>query len=588
MNQHTAGPEREPVKEAWWKEAVIYEIYPRSFKDSDGDGIGDLKGIISELDYLSSLGINLVWLTPVFASPNADNGYDISDYFQIMTEFGTMEDFDRLLNELHRRNIRLLIDVVLNHTSDQHAWFIASRQNKHNPYREYYHWWPAEKGKPPHRFSFFDNQAEAWAFDEQTNSYYLHYFAPSQPDLNWENPEVRRNMHNMMRFWLDKGVDGFRFDAATYIAKDTRFPEITAKEISQKYMDDWSYYYSKGPKLHEYLKEIRLKVLDNYNITTIAETPGIEKHEAIDFVDEQHGSLHMLYHFEGMTFGNMPYGFKKPNPNGYKLSEFKKIYSQWDAVFEERGWGTLYLGNHDHGRMLTRWGNDSDEHRSASAKLLLCFLMTMRSTPIIYNGDELGMRNIRFESIEDYKDMETISKYNYYKATGQDTEQLIKDQQINGRDNARTPFQWSNEPNAGFTTGTPWIKINDDYRYINRDRQEEDPQSVLHFFRRLTALRKENLTLVYGRYQLWDAENEQVYTYTRTRQEECLLVLLNFSATGVTYEVPPQLPLDEHRMLLNNMQTFKVLKKDTVFLQPYQAVILQLDKPPEMDGHQTG
>lgn len=560
---------------AWWKEVVIYQVYPRSFKDSNGDGIGDLPGLISKLDYLQSLGIGLVWLNPVYASPNDDNGYDISNYEAILPTFGTIADFNTLLAGLHARGIKLLMDLVVNHTSDEHPWFVESRKSRDNPYRDYYHWWPAEKGKPPHRFSFFDPQADGWQYDTATDAYYLHYFSKKQPDLNWENPKVRKEIYQMMRFWLDKGIDGFRLDAISYIAKDTTWPVITKKELKEKYQNDWSYVYSKGPHLHEYLHEMNQEVLSHYDVVTIAETPGIEKNEALLFVHEDRQELNMLYHFKGMSIGYMKDGFKRPDPNGYKLTDFKKVYTDWNNVFAEEGWGTIYLGNHDQPRMLSRWGNDAPEYRVASAKMLITFLLTMRATPIFYNGDELGMANIKFDSIHHYRDIETISMYQYIQHQKGDVEQFIKDQQYAARDNSRTPFQWDATPNAGFTTGEPWISVNPDHVYINQEAQDADGNSPLNYFRKLTRLRKDHPELIYGKYTLYDADHEQVYTYTRTLEKSGIVVILNFSTELVHYTLPAGISIQNYDPIINNETSLQLEDRNLVLL-PYQALLFSL------------
>jgi oligo-1,6-glucosidase len=560
----------------WWKEIIVYQVYPRSFKDSDGDGVGDLKGIISKLDYLKSLNIGAVWLNPIYASPNDDNGYDISNYQEIMKEFGTMEDFDMLLKGLHDRDIRLIMDLVVNHTSDEHPWFVEARKSTDNPYRDYYHWWPAKKGTPPQRFSFFDPHGSGWTYDETTDSYYLHIFSKKQPDLNWECEAVRREIYKMMRFWFDKGVDGFRLDAISYISKDHSYPAVSKKDLKEKYHGDWSYFYAKGPHLHEYLKEMHRETFNHYDVVTIAELPGTQKKEALLFVHSDRKELHMMYHFEGMGIDRASGGFKRPNPKGYKLSDFKRVYTEWDQVFEREGWGTIYLGNHDQPRMVTRWGNDSDEFRAISSKLLITFLLTMRATPIFYNGDELGMRNIRFEKIEDYRDIETISMYNYIKNKKSNPRRFLEDMKLTARDNSRTPFQWNATPNAGFTTGTPWMKINPDHVYINQEAQEADENSVLNYFRKLTALRKSEPVLVYGHYTLYDKDHEQIYAYTRTLGKEGMLIILNFSNQLITWHIPDPL-LVKKTPLVNNETTLQFNHETSeITLLPYQALIFEL------------
>lgn len=550
----------------WWKEAVVYQIYPRSFKDDNGDGIGDLKGIISKLDYVKSLGIDVVWLNPIYSSPNGDNGYDISDYENIMQEFGTMHDFDTLLNGMHERGLKLVMDLVVNHSSDQHEWFKQSRSSRENPYRNYYHWWPAEKGKPAHRWSFFDVNGDAWQYDESTNSYYLHYFGDFQPDLNWENPKVREEIFNMIMFWFDKGVDGFRMDVIPFISKDITFPPLP-----EKYHGDYVSYYAHGPHLHEYLKEMNEKILSKYDVMTVAEGVGITTHDANLLVDEDRHELNMLYHFEGMGLGLLANQFKVPDASGYDLIQFKHIYTKWDNIFADKGWGTVYLGNHDQPRMVTRWGNDAPEFRELSSKMLTTFLMTMRATPYYYNGDELGMNNIKFDSIDDYRDVETINMYQQIKNNDGDLDAFLSAQKIMARDNGRTPFQWNDSDNAGFTSGTPWLKVNSNYKTINAAAQEDDQNSCLNYFRKMVRLRKENLVLIYGKYNLLDSENEKVYAYTRELEDKKLLVLLNFSAESATANTG--IDVSKAKVLINNYSS----KNNNNSLRAYEAVVYELN-----------
>ena len=509
----------------WWKKAVVYQIYPRSFRDSDGDGIGDLKGIISQIDYIVSLGIDAVWINPVYLSPGRDNGYDISDFRTIQPEYGTMEDMQELIDELHARDVRLIMDMVLNHTSNEHEWFRQASGSRDNPYYSYYHWWPAEKGKPPHRCGFFDAAGKGWEFNAATDSYYLHYFAPEQPDLNWENPKVRSELYEMLRFWLDKGVDGLRMDAICFISKDVSWPEVGPELLKEKYAGDWGNYYAAGPRLHEYLREMNEAVLSGNDVVAIAEASGISSDQALLFVDADRKEMDILYHFEGVAIGYMPGEFKKVDPGGFKLGEWKEVYTRWDLALKEKGWGTVYLGNHDQPRMVSRWGDDS----AASAKLLLTFLLTMRGTPFLYNGDELGMTNIRFKKIEDYRDIETIQMYQNLKDNGGDAQGFLKDQQLTGRDNSRTPFQWDAGVNAGFSMGQPWIPVNPNYSRINRAAQEGDKGSVLNYVRELIRLRKENPVLVYGDYQLLLPEHPAIFAYSRSWEGEVWTILLNFS-----------------------------------------------------------
>ena len=554
----------------WWKEAVVYQIYPRSFKDSDGDGVGDLKGIISKLDYIKSLGIDVVWLNPIFGSPNDDNGYDISDYRGIMKEFGTMKDFDALLKGMHERKIKMVLDLVVNHSSDEHKWFQESRKSRNNPYRNYYHWWDAERGKPAHRFSFFDVDGSAWKYDSTTNAYYLHYFSRKQPDLNWENPKLRKEIFDMMNFWFKKGVDGFRMDVISAISKDTTFPELPAK-----YHGDFVAYYADGPHLHEYLKEMNKEALSKYDVMSVAEGLGVTTETAHNFVDPDRKELNMLYHFEGMGIGYLPGQFKHMDPNGYSLLEFKKVYTKWDSIFAKKGWGTVYLGNHDQPRMLTRWGNDDPKYREASSKLLTTFLMTMRATPYYYSGDELGMSNIKFDNIEDYRDIETLNHYKKLQNENGDLDYFLQGQKISARDNGRTPFQWDDSKNAGFSNATPWLKVNPNYKKVNVAAEGKDPNSILNYFRKMVKLRKALPELVYGKYQLLDNENKNVYAYTRTLDNKKVLVVLNFSKTTTTFDMPKNIGT-AGQVLINNL-TEITLKEKAIKLLPYQAVVIRLN-----------
>ena len=547
----------------WWKEAVVYQIYPRSFRDSNGDGIGDLRGIIEKLDYIASLGVTVVWLNPIFASPNDDNGYDVSDYRAIMEEFGSMADFDELLAGMHARGIRLVLDLVVNHSSDEHFWFQESRRSRDNPYREYYHWWNAERGTPPARWSFFDVAGDAWRFDAPTNAYYLHYFSVKQPDLNWENPEVRREVYDIIKFWFEKGIDGFRMDVITFISKDLPFRELPAK-----YDGDFVRYYAEGPRLHEYLREMNREVLSQYDIMTVAEGPGTTVENVLDFVAEDRQELNMSYHFDISNLGHRDVAKKLIDPAGWNFLEFKAIFKKWDEVFNEKGWGTVYLGNHDFPRMVSRWGNDSPRFREASSKMLSTFLLTMRGTPYFYFGDELGMTNIRFERIEDYRDIMTINLYELISQEGGDLEEFMESQKIIARDNGRTPFQWDASPNAGFTSGTPWLAVNPNYREINAAAQERDADSPLNYFRRLIRFRRENEVLIYGGSEFFDLANERVFAYTRALDGRKLLILLNFSETEATADVPFDLNAAKH--LFGNYDRFDGI------LKPYQAAILEV------------
>jgi len=540
----------------WWKEAIVYQIYPRSFKDSDGDGIGDLKGIISKLDYIKSLGVTAVWLNPIYRSPNDDNGYDVSDYRNIMKDFGTMDDFDQLLKGLHARGIRLIMDLVVNHSSDEHEWFRQSRSSRSNPYRDYYHWWNAENGKPPYRYSLFDVNHDAWRYDSLTNAYYLHYFSRKQPDLNWENPQVRKEVYDIMRFWADKGIDGFRLDAFQFVAKDTTFPAFPTG-----FEKNFTRYYAMQGNLHGYLQEMNKEVLSRYDVMSVAEGAGNNFEDAHNLVDADRRELNMAYAFDGVDI---------PKANGYSLLHFKEVFSRWDSAFAQEGWLSIFLANHDQARMVSRFGNDKPAYRALSSKMLSTFILTMPGTPYYYNGDELGMTNAGFSKIEDYRDVQTLNEYRHVKNTGGSLQQFIKTAQFGARDNGRTPFQWDAGSQAGFTTATPWIKVNSNYTTINAATQEADPNSCLNFFRQLVSLRKDNPVLVYGSYRLLDKNNPHVYAYTRTLEGKSMLILLNFSTQASS--VITGIPTDKARLLIDNYGAGP--QGNT--LRPYEAVIYVL------------
>ncbi|WPU98670.1 alpha-glucosidase [Mucilaginibacter sp. cycad4] len=544
------------VNRKWWKEAVVYQVYPRSFKDNDGDGIGDLKGIISKLDYIKSLGVDVVWLNPIYSSPNDDNGYDVSDYRSIMKDFGTMDDFDTLLKGMHSRGIKLVMDLVVNHSSDEHEWFKQSRSSRNNPYREYYHWWNAEKGKPPYRYSLFDVNHDAWRYDSLTNAYYLHYFSRKQPDLNWENPKLRNEVYGIMKFWADKGIDGFRLDAFQFAAKDTTFPAFP-----KGFEKNFTQYYGMQGNLHGYLQEMNRAVLSKYNVMSVAEGAGNTFEDAHNLVDADRNELNMAYAFEGVDIAK---------PEGYSIIHLKQVFTKWDSAFAAKGWLSVFLANHDQARLVSRFGNDSPEFRAVSSKMLTTFLLTMRGTPYYYNGDELGMTNAGFTTINEYRDVQTLNEYQRQKNIGSDLPAYLKRIAFESRDNGRTPFQWNSTANAGFTTGTPWIKVNPNYKSINAAAQEKDASSTLNYFRRMVKLRKDNPVLVYGKYTLLDAQNPDTYAYTRELDGKKLLVLLNFR--DKTTSAQTGIDLKDATVLIGNYQ--KPSKNGR--LMPYEAVVYEV------------
>jgi oligo-1,6-glucosidase len=558
----------------WWKEVVVYQVYPRSFQDSDNNGVGDIRGVTSRLDYIKSLGVDVVWLNPVYQSPNDDNGYDISDYRSIMPEMGTMADFDSMLAGMHRRGIRLVMDLVVNHTSDEHRWFQESRSSRNNPYREYYHWWPEERGRPAQRWSFFDEQEDAWRYDSTTSAYYLHYFGRKQPDLKWENPRVRREVYEIMRFWFEKGVDGFRMDVIPFISKDTTFPAIPASSPGE-----YIAYYAKGPELHRYLQEMNREVLSKYDIMTVGEGGGVAVEDALKFVAEDRNELQTFFQFEIVDrWGRRRDNWLYPDSTNRNLLTLKEILTKWDSVFATDGWNTVFLGNHDQSRMVSRYGNDNPRYRVASSKMLLTLLLTMRATPYVYNGDEIGMTNIRFTDIGDYRDLMTINYYNRLRREGGDLGEFLRAQAEISRDNGRTPMQWSGDTNAGFTRGAPWIKVNPNHRRLNVAAAEQDTASVLHYFRRMIRLRKAEPVLVYGRYRLLDRENPEVFAYTRRLNGRTLMVALSFSPSGGGTSLP--VGYAPGKTLISNVASSPVRGAQLV-LEPYQAVVLELldDEP---------
>jgi oligo-1,6-glucosidase len=556
--------EAAPAERKWWKEAVVYQIYPRSFKYSDGDGIGDLKGIISKLDYNKSLGIDAVWLNPIFESPNKDNGYDISDYRHIMKQFGTNADFDTLVKGFHDRGIKVILDMVLNHCSNEHPWFKEASQSRNSPYYHYFHWWPAEKGTPPYRFSIFDEKGYGWEYNKPTNSYYLHYFGDFQPDLNWENPALRQDVYKMMRSWCDKGVDGFRMDALAFISKDTTWPPLP-----KEYNGNWTLYYASGPHLHDYIQEMNREVLSKYDLATVAEAVG-DIPRVKKFVDEDRKELNMAYNFEAIDFGYLPNEYKLPDPNGYDLVQWKKVYAKWDSAFVDQGWGTMYLANHDQPRMLTRWGNDSPAFRDYSSKLLTTFILSMRATPYYYYGDELGMSNIKFDRVEQYNDVELLTNYEQVKAKGGDLKRFLEAMKISSRDNGRTPMQWDSSANGGFGSGKPWLPVNSNYKKVNVAAEEADPKSCLNYFRQMTRLRKANPVLIYGKYTPVDPGNPDVFAYLRELDGKQLIVVLNFKEKQS--RLNSGLDLTKAKILIHNYEAASVDGS----LRPYEAVIYQI------------
>ncbi len=554
------------MEKRWWKESIVYQIYPRSFKDSNGDGIGDLNGITEKMDYLQKLGINVLWLSPVYQSPNDDNGYDISDYQAIMDEFGTMEDFDRMLAVAHEHGIKLVMDLVVNHTSDEHPWFIESQKSVDNPYRDYYIWRPGKDGKEPNNWgSCFSGPA--WKYDEKTDMYYLHLFSRKQPDLNWDNPKVRQEVFDMMNWWLDKGVDGFRMDVISLISKKPDLPDGLVGINGYASFNEPA----NGPHVHEYLQEMREKVLNNADTITVGECSGVTLEEAKKYARSDEKELNMVFQFEHMDVdadGSNKWTDKKMN-----LRDMKAVLTKWQKGLEEIAWNSLFWENHDQPRSVSRFGNDSSQYRERSAKMLATCLHMMQGTPYVYQGQELGMTNVPFHSVEDFRDLDSINAYH----------ELVEDQKVfskeemmrylryKSRDNARTPFQWDDSENAGFTTGTPWIMVNPNYKEINAKAELADPNSVFYYYQKLIQLRKEKEIIVYGTYDLLLPESEELYVYTRTLGEEKLLVVCNFSENEVELEIPEEFRKGSY--LISNYETRPV--ENTMKIRAYESFVVE-------------
>lgn len=557
------------MNKAWWKEAVVYQIYPRSFMDSNGDGIGDLKGITSRLDYLQELGIDVIWLSPIYQSPNDDNGYDISDYQAIMKEFGTMDDFDEMLAEAHKRNIKIVMDLVVNHTSDEHRWFVESKKGKDNPYRDYYIWRDGKEGNlPPNNWgSCFSGSA--WQYDKTTDMYYLHLFSKKQPDLNWDNEKVRDEVFNMMNWWCEKGIDGFRMDVISMISKTKEMPD--GVKIGSNLYGDYSPYCIHGPNVHRYLKEMNERVLSKYDLITVGETAGVTVEEAKKYAGSDEHELNMVFQFEHVDIGNKD---NKWNRNPVPLVEFKKILGKWQTELYGKAWNSLYLSNHDQPRCVSRFGNDSPEYRDRSAKMLATCMHMLQGTPYIYQGEELGMTNYPFTDICQFRDVEAINAFRelVVESHKREEKELISCFQYKGRDNARTPMQWDKTENAGFTTGTPWIAVNPNYITINAKDEVANPSSVFHYYKKLIRLRKQYEIIVYGRFEMLLPDSDSVFAYTRTLDKERLLVLCNFTEEEQHIEIPKEFQGSNNEILISNYGRENVGKMNV--LRPYEAIVI--------------
>ncbi|MBL4936541.1 alpha-glucosidase [Clostridium sp. YIM B02515] len=554
------------MNKKWWKEGVVYQIYPRSFKDSNGDGIGDIRGIIEKLDYIKNLGTNIIWLGPIYKSPNDDNGYDICDYRDIMNEFGTMADFDELLKEMHKRDIKLVMDLVVNHSSDEHKWFVESRKSKDNPYRDYYIWRKAKEGNPPNNWgSFFSGSV--WKYDETTDEYFLHLFSKKQPDLNWENKKVRNEVYDMMKFWFDKGIDGFRMDVINLISKVPGLPDGTKGE-NDLYGNGFPLT-ANGPRVHEYLQEMNREVLSKYDIMTVGETPGVDPETAKLYVNEDRKELNMLFQFELMDIDS---GNGKWDIRPWKLTTFKNIMYKWYEALKEQGWNSLFLNNHDQPRLVSRFGNDK-EYRVESAKMLATFLHTWQGTPYIYQGEEIGMTNVQFD-ISDYKDIEIINMFKEKTEQGVPKEELMKSIYAKGRDNARTPIQWDASENAGFTTGAPWLRVNPNYKEINVESALKDKDSIFYYYQKLIKLRKEHEVIVYGDINMMLEEDEKIFAYTRKFENESLLVVLNFFDKEAAFTAPKKFDVNNAKLLISNYEIHEL--NNNFILRPYEARVYKI------------
>ncbi|MBW4836990.1 MAG: alpha-glucosidase [Staphylococcaceae bacterium] len=546
----------------WWKEAVAYQVYPRSFNDSNNDGIGDLPGVIEKLDYLKDLGIDVIWLSPMYQSPNDDNGYDISDYRAIMDEFGTMEDFDRLLKEVHHKGMRLILDLVVNHTSDEHPWFIESKSSKDNPKREWYIWKdPKEDGSEPNNWESIFN-GSAWEFDELTNQYYFHLFSKKQPDLNWDNPEVRNAVFEMMNWWFDKGIDGFRVDAITHIKKtfeagDLPLPE--GKSYAPAFDVDMN-----QPGIQPWLKEMKDKSLSQYDIMTVGEANGVNPDNAKEWVGEEEGKFNMIFQFAHL-------GLWSTGDSKFDVKSYKTILNRWQKSLEDVGWNALFIENHDQPRRVSTWGDDKQYwYESATSHAVTYFLQ--QGTPFIYQGQEIGMTNYPFDSIETFNDVAVKNEYNIVKAQGGDVNALLNKYKMENRDNSRTPMQWDQSTNGGFTNGTPWFPVNPNYKTINVEQQIHDPQSILQFYKDLIQLKKSDEIYTYGQFNLVDEDNPNLFAYTRTLNSKKVLVVGNLTDQVSKLNVP-YLIENEQQVMLHNYSSHVI---DFDKIQPYEAFVIKV------------
>jgi oligo-1,6-glucosidase len=554
----------------WWKNSVIYQIFPRSFKDSNGDGIGDIQGIISKLDYLKELGINAIWLCPIYQSPNKDSGYDVSDYYSIWNDIGTMEDFNQLIEEIHKRDMKLIMELVANHSSDEHKWFLKSRMSKDNPYRDYYIWKPGKNNNEPNNWMSTKVGGSAWEYDTVTGEYYLHIYSKNQPDFNWENPKLRKAIYDIMNFWFNKGVDGFRMDVINKIAKEEGLPDVK-KEDNRKYLPAEEYFQN-HPKVHKYLKEMNEEVLSKYdNIVTIGQTQGVTLEQALLYTAEDRKELSMFLQFEHVNFDIN--GSKKLD---FELIEFKRIINKWQSGLGGKVWNTIFFGSHDLPRAVSHFGNDK-EYRVESAKMIGAILLSLRGTPIIYQGDEIGMTNTKFHNIDDYRDIRTINTYKERVVSGGESiESFMKDIWQVSRDNARTPMQWNSNKNAGFTDVTPWIKVNSNYKQVNVENELKDSSSIVNFYKKLISLRKQHKSIIDGEFKLILEDDPKIFAYIRENKCEKILIVANFSVDSILFNIPEDIGLNHINILLSNYNINEKFKEATYKLRPYEVIVISL------------
>lgn len=551
------------MKRNWWKEAVAYQVYPRSFNDSNGDGIGDIPGLIEKLDYLENLGIDVIWLSPMYPSPNDDNGYDISDYKGIMSEFGTMNDFDQLLSSIHQRGMKLILDLVVNHTSDEHPWFIESKSSKTNPKRDWYIWAdPKPDGSEPNNWESIFN-GSTWEFDESTKQYYFHLFSKKQPDLNWENPDVRQAVFEMMNWWFEKGIDGFRVDAITHIKKNFEagdLPVPDGKKFAPAFDVDMN-----QPGIQEWLQEMKDKSLSQYNIMTVGEANGVTPNDAEEWVGEEKGKFNMIFQFEHL-------GLWSTGDTKFDVKSYKQVLNRWQKQLENVGWNALFIENHDQPRRVSTWGDDKNYwYESATSHATAYFLQ--QGTPFIYQGQEIGMTNYPFESIESFNDVAVKTEYQIVKKEGGDVNQLLDKYKMENRDNARTPMQWNNSINAGFTTGKPWFHVNPNYTEINVKQQLNDKFSILSYYKALIQLKKSDLIYTYGKFNMVDAENEQVFAYTRTFKNNTVLIVANLTNEVSELNLPFELDISSVDIKLHNYHLNDI---NLDHIKPYESFVVEI------------